>query len=123
MTRLRRALGRIAIAWLLCQAGLLAATPIVLWAGAGEGLLECTCAHGDHTYCPMHHAPKPGSKTCFMQNGDNSGVSVLASIFGFVGMLTASSQVVAPSPASSLVQTAGTASCRPTPPDPPPPRA
>jgi hypothetical protein len=124
MTRFRPALGAIALVWLSCQVGLFAAAPIVLWAGIADELLECTCTHGDHAMCPMHHRPAPGSKICLMRSANSNGSAVLASIFAFVGVVPSPAQAIIPVSGQSVVNTVTTtASRRPTPPDPPPPRA
>ena len=90
MTGLRRALGRIAVAWLLCQAATLTLVPTAFWSGAaGVHLLECTCAHGDHAICPMHHKPAPGSKLCLMRSANDSGIAVLSWLLNGVGLMPA----------------------------------
>jgi hypothetical protein len=124
MTPVRRALGLIAAVWLSCQVGLLVASPVMLWAGAAAELLECTCDHGDHALCPMHHKPSPDSTICLMRSADDNGAAVLASVYTFVGVLTPPPQALIRPSESSVVQTTTTASsCRSAPPDPPPPRA
>ncbi len=67
MARIRRALGRIAIAWCLCQLAGLTAAPAILLA-LGADALECSCVHGDHALCPMHH-PRSDSRTCVSAAG------------------------------------------------------
>lgn len=123
MTRLRRALGRIAITWLLCHVTTLTLAQTVLWSRAGEELLECTCTHGDHAICPMHHKPAPGSTLCLMQSADDDGPAILTSIFGIAGLLPAPTRAATPEPqrAGVLIEIE-TPSARPAPPDPPPPR-
>lgn len=124
MTRLRRALPRIALTWLLCHAATLTVATTVLWSGHAEGLLECTCTHGAHAYCPMHHNVAPGSKVCLMQSADDTGSAVLSSLFGAPGLVAAPVRSVAPEPARAIdVVEPATLSLRPAPPDPPPPRA
>lgn len=124
MTRVRRVLGRVAVAWLLCQGATLVAAPIGFWVGSAEGLLECTCSHGDHAICPMHHKPARGPKVCLMQNADDSGAAVLSSLFGAVGVVPAPVEVFVPLSEHiiSLIEVQ-TTSLGPAPPDPPPPRA
>jgi len=124
MTRLRRTLGRIAVTWLLCQVSTMTLAPIVMWFGSGEALLECTCTHGDHAICPMHHKPVPGSKICLMGSADNDSTGVLTSVFGGVGLAPAPTPAaVPPGPLLAVLALDTTAhSLRPAPPDPPPPR-
>jgi hypothetical protein len=125
MMGLRRALGRIALAWLVCQATTLTLVPAGYWSGAaGSRLVECTCAHGDHATCPMHHKPAPGSKLCLMRSANDSGIAVLSWLLNGVGLMPATAQaaVAAPQPSRIFFHVA-TTSLRPEPPDPPPPRA
>lgn len=122
MTRLRRSAGRLTLAWLLCQGATLAATATILAIGS-ESLLECTCAHGDHAMCPMHHHQAPGSKRCFMRSADADGAAVLTSLFGVVAIAAASPSIASEELAVSPRFTAlAPRSLRPVPPDPPPPR-
>lgn len=125
MTRLRRALGPVAIAWLFCQAATMTVTPVAFWYGsAGADLLECTCLHGDHATCPMHHDLAPGSKLCFMRSAGDNNIAVLSWLLNGVGLVPAPAQAVAP--ISQHIQALfdiTTTSLRPAPPDPPPPRA
>jgi hypothetical protein len=123
MTRLRRALPRIALTWLLCHAATLTGATAVLWSGA-DGLLECICTHGDHTYCPMHHKLAPGSKVCLMQSANDTGSAVLGSLFGVLRLVATPAQSVALQAERGAGVIEGTTpSLRPAPPDPPPPRA
>lgn len=123
MTHLRRLLRRIAVTWLLCQAATVTLAPAAIALGSAEALLECSCAHGDHAVCPMHHKPAPDSTICFMQSANDSGAAVFSWLLN-VGVL--------PSPAQAITAARQhiphavnltTASLRPAPPDPPPPRA
>ena len=123
MTRLRRVLGPIAAAWLFCQVATLTTAPVVFWVISAEDLLECTCTLGDHAICPMHHKPAPGSKLCQIRSANDRGTAVLSSLFGAVGVVPVPTQVVAPiSDDNVLLVEITTASLRPAPPDPPPPR-
>lgn len=124
MSRLRRALGPIVAFWLSCHVGQLVAVPVVFWAGHGDALLECTCAHGDHAICPMHHKPAPGSTICLMQSTTGDDAAVLAATLTFVGVLGTVPQLTPP--ASPRLRLVGTDAFVLTPlvtPDPPPPRA
>jgi hypothetical protein len=96
----------------------------VFWVSSAEDLLECTCTHGDHAICPMHHKPAPGSKLCLMGSADDSGTAVLSSIFGAVGLVPVPTPVAVPlSDHPIVLLDITTTSLRPAPPDPPPPRA
>jgi hypothetical protein len=123
MTRLRRSLGRLAVAWLLVQSAALAAGPAIV-AITAEDPLECTCAHGGHTYCPMHHKSAPSSTRCQMSSSGNGDAAVLSSLFTPVGVLSSPVVVCAPQPRITIVAADVTrTSARPASPDPPPPRA
>jgi hypothetical protein len=122
MAHLRCRLGRIAFVWLLCNAATLSLGPMVL-AQSGDDLLECTCAHGDHATCPMHHNRTPGSKLCLMRSLDDSRTGVLTSLLGAVGLTVASTPLAEPeSHQVSALRDATSAILRPAPPDSPPPR-
>jgi hypothetical protein len=124
MTLLRGAIGRVGIVWLLCQVATLTMAPTILWLGSSVELLECTCAHGDHAICPMHHRAAPGSKLCVMGSAQSSGAAVLTSLFGGVGPVPTRAVAVPPEPRRVIaIPEATAASLRPAPPDPPPPRA
>ena len=113
-----------AAAWIVCQAVGLVTTPGVVWASTAEMLLECTCSHGDHAVCPMHHEPAPGSKRCQMRSAQDSNTAVLGSLFGGVGLTPVPSTMGAPAPTAAVHLTeVTTKSLGSDPPDPPPPRA
>jgi hypothetical protein len=124
MTWLRRMRGPLAAAWLLSQLGTVALIPTALWLDiATVDVLECTCTHGDHAMCPMHHrSSRPGA--CGMCDTSNPAIALVASLVGLPGL----------APPAESTQTAIRAgyrapvdvsheSLRPVPPDPPPPRA
>ena len=122
MTRLRRAIGVIAITWLSCQVTTLALAPVILWIAA-EAPVECLCTHGDHAFCPMHHKPAPGSKLCLMRSVNDLGTAVLTSVYGAVGLLPVTVAAMMPELQPSLAGSdLATALVRTAPPDPPPPR-
>lgn len=123
MTRLRRALASSTVAWLLLQVGAMATAPLALFVGSAEELRECTCAHGDHDICPMHHAEKKGAKVCVIRSAHDSSADMLSSLFVAVGLpaVTAHVSVLAP-PQEITPASITTGSLRPAPPDPPPPR-
>ena len=85
MTRLRRAIGPIIAAWLVCQATTLALTPALL-----AFSLACGCATGANATCPMHHStqPTPGSGTkCTLQNAHAPLDTALLSLFASHGVV------------------------------------
>jgi hypothetical protein len=96
---------------------------VVIALGSAETMLECNCIHGDHEVCPMHHKPAPGSTICLMQNSDDSGVAVFSWLLN-AGVLPRPTQPIVPERQhiSAPIELT-TASLRPAPPDPPPPRA
>src|SRR3954454_12240356 len=127
MTRLRRALAPLAAIWLVCQLGAAALVPAALSAGAGqERAAGCTCGHGAHAMCPMHHhQPSGPDRTCSMQPVNTAPAAVLSALVGLPGFRPgATSSLLAPDTSVH----AGTAGVDdrgrpPLPPDPPPPRA
>ncbi len=124
MASMRRALARLAVAWLLCEATTWALSPVVLWASESHSL-ECTCAHGEHAICPMHHKDSaPGVRTCVIRSADGEGVAVLTWLLTGVGLVPAGTvaAVLLVEPLPMIVDVT-TASLRPPPPEPPPPRA
>jgi hypothetical protein len=122
MVRLRRALHRIAVTFLLCQAATLTLAPTLLWFGSTEELLECTCLHGDHAICPMHHKPVPGSKICLMRGAHDSSVAVFSWLSHLGVVPTPTGAPVAERPPVSRPIDFPAPSLRPAPPDLPPPR-
>jgi hypothetical protein len=120
MTRVRRALGPIAAVWLVCQAVTLTLVPSQLEAS----LAECVCSHGVDATCPMHHQTAADSRVCAMQSLTTSAAATLNALFGVVGLVPARSQATALVPTARPVPIESSiATERPSPPDPPPPRA
>ena len=124
MSRLRLSLGPIAAAWLTCQTSILLVAPAVLWGVSAEELLECTCTHGEHAMCPMHHTPAPGSTICLMRGATDNGAAVLSSLVGAAGVLPATGFVSTPATIPVVIPAKlTTILIRPAPPETPPPRA
>ena len=122
MTRLRSALAPIAATWLICKTSMFVATPAVF--SAAVALLECTCSHGDHATCPMHHKAAPGSKICLMRSANDDGAAALGPLFGALGLPSALPLISAPIPIDIIVRPDHTAlALYPSAPEPPPPRA
>ena len=120
MTRVRRALGLIAAVWLVCQAATLTLAPALLEAS----LAECLCTHGVDASCPMHHRTEAGARVCVKQSLTTSAAATLHALFSIVGLVPARSLATALVPTASLVVIQSSmATERPSPPDPPPPRA
>ena len=93
MTRLRRALGRLATALLLCQASVLAATPLSLCVEvmALTDAQACTCSHDDGQACPMHN-PQPKSP-CSCRTANDSTAAAVLSLFGPSAVMTRATDV------------------------------
>ena len=124
MTRSRRALGAVAIAWLVCQTAALVAAPPLLIASASADLNTCTCGHGADATCPMHHKKGASSNICVIRALTMRDVAVLQSIVGVAGLLPADATTIATQPAARPLRgDDDAAAVRPTPPEPPPPRA
>jgi hypothetical protein len=127
MTRLRRALAPLAAIWLVCQLGAIALVPAALAASAGqERAAGCTCGHGTHAMCPMHHhKPSRPDRSCSMQPVNSTPTAVLSALVGLPGFIPGfTSSLIAPDASTHIgkadVDDPGR---RPVPPDPPPPRA
>jgi len=122
--RSRRLLAVIASAWLVVQAGALAAVPAVFWDTTAEDLLACTCGDGNHAICPMHHRPSSRPARCALTGTQDTDVTILGSLLhGVAVMPVPTSAATDPMPerlAAALPVSAD--SPRPAPPDPPPPR-
>src|SRR5262245_23865100 len=125
MLGFRRALGPLAACWIVCQLAGLATAPAVVWASTADILLECTCSHGDHAVCPMHHKPAPEAKRCLMRSvQDRSSIAILGSLFGGLGLAPDVSMANVPVLTASVVlPEIVTKALGSDPPDPPPPRA
>src|ERR1700682_2940492 len=121
MTRLRRALGPVAGAWLVSQIAPLLVAPAAFWVA---DQLACTCPLGADGACPMHK-PTASSTPCLVRGvDDDTGTAVLSSLFGPVGLVPVPALPMAPvvMGASSPGEPAPVTD-RSRPPDPPPPRA
>ena len=124
MAGVRRARVFLTAFWLAMQTALLISPSIVLLAAAHEETTaECTCAHGDHAICPMHHRPAPGTRICLIGSADDT-LATLGSLFQAAGLMP--SFTAAPLPAATptaSIDSTSTMRFRSVPPDPPPPRA
>jgi hypothetical protein len=124
MTPFRRALGRFAALWLVFQLTTLAAAPAVFWTTSHVEPVECTCVHGDHAICPMHHKSAAAMRLCLMQDADTADVAVLTSLLGHAGVLPLALPAIAPVAAYHVVLDAASGPLdRPVSFDPPPPRS
>jgi hypothetical protein len=121
MTGLRHARALLTSLWLVMQTAPLISPSIVLLT-AHEETTECTCAHGDHAICPMHHRPAPGSRICLMGSADNT-LATLGSLFQAAALMPSVTSAPVPATTSiALINPASTITFRPVSPDPPPPR-
>jgi|SRR5262245_4836343 len=121
MTGVRHARALLTSLWLVMQTALLVSPSIVLLT-AHEETTECTCAHGDHAICPMHHRPATGSKICLIGGVDNA-LATLGSLFQAAALIP--SVTPAPVPATTSIASISsilTIPFRSDSPDPPPPR-
>jgi hypothetical protein len=124
MAVLREARAFVTTLWLIMQAALLISPSVVLLGASHEqAATECTCTHGDHAICPMHHRPVPGSRVCLIGSADNT-LATLGSLFQAAGLMPAVTSAPVPEtmPAASIDSTS-TITFRSVPPDLPPPRA
>src|SRR6266436_3162608 len=92
MTRLRRALGPVVGAWLVCQIAPLMVAPAAFWVA---DQLACTCPRGADGACPMHK-PMASSTSCLVRGVDDTGMAVLSSLFDPVGLVPAPTLPMAP---------------------------
>ena len=126
MMHLRRALVPLTAIWLCCQVGTAALVPVAMWITAADPHgVECTCGHGLGAICPMHHKPSGDSAQCAMRSASGSGLAVLASLVGMIGLIAEPTRSIQPAHPSAFrnVADAEIVGRRPVPPDPPPPRA
>jgi hypothetical protein len=125
MSRARRALAPIAALWLLCQCATWVLAPTLLWIGMADAGVACVCIHTAEAACPMHHeAAAAGSKVCSMRGLSQTGAATLQSLLGLAGLVPVSALSTAPTTvAGSNLDRHSTLTARPSPPDPPPPRA
>jgi hypothetical protein len=119
MVRVRRLIGPIAALWLILQ---VAGTSVVSIEAITLDESECTCLHGEHAMCPMHHKLPAGR--CAMRPSADTGAAVLASVLIAPALMPA---VSCSSPSLQATRVAPLDNARlaltPTHPDPPPPRA
>src|SRR3954454_13486698 len=119
MTFFRRALGHVTLACLLSQLATAAVVPALLIAAA-ELLEECTCSHGDHAMCPMHHRTATG---CGMRSAPDFAPALIPALLGCTGVMPhAATPVPALDAHSAFGWFADSTLLRLTPPDAPPPR-
>jgi len=125
MRTFRRRLVWAVCGWLCCQLSILTAAPLSLFAGAAHAAdsLSCTCVHGDHAQCPMHHPahPKPD---CQCRNTTDPDAATIVSLLGPVAVLVGTPSRLTPpaitkSPAHQITRFISFIA----PPDGPPPRA
>jgi len=119
MIRTRRAVGRIAGMWLVCQLATIALVPALLEAS----LEDCVCAHGADAACPMHHKTTAGFKVCAMQSATTNVPTTLNSLFSIAGLVPAPplAMVLVPTASARLFERLAPTDQQ-SPPDPPPPR-
>jgi hypothetical protein len=123
MASLRRLLGPLAIAWLLCQGTGIALGPVTLWVASAEPELECTCTHGDHSICPMHHRPT-ATPRCAIRAAADVPVAALVTLLAGAGLMPPAASTLPRVPTSTAMPIDNaSASVRTAPPDSPPPRA
>src|SRR4030088_1362379 len=98
MIRLRRALGCLTTAWLLCQATV-TLVPAVLQMHADSGGLQCECSRGATGTCAIHHQTDRRSKLCLIRSVDDTAAVILSSLFGAVGLVPVPAPPMVPAPA------------------------
>ena len=123
MTRMRRVIGRLIAAWLLCQATATLAPAAVQIQADGWGL-QCECSRGAMSTCAIHHRTARGSKLCLIRSVDDTAAATLSSLFGVIGLVPAPTVPLKPASAGASARAdASPVAWRPLALDPPPPRA
>ena len=123
MARLRSLIGPLTAAWLLCQGAGLAAPPVLLWMASPAAIGECTCSHGDHAICPMHHRRTPATR-CSIGPSNGVDTAILSTMLTGIGLLMPVELQAVPTTTRTPIRLeVRVASLRPAAPDPPPPRA
>ena len=91
MARLRSVLRLLATVCMCWQVAGLAASQAALWIDASrDSAVECTCAHGDHSNCPMHHSVPAQARSksdCSCRGTTDPAVAVLAAIIGPIAVV------------------------------------
>jgi hypothetical protein len=100
MSYLRRLIGPFTAVWLLVHIGGVAVESAA-WAVADD--LECTCAHGDHAICPMHHRPALRHGRCAMRATDTGELAV-SSLLIAPAIVTAGTGTVSPLTSAPVVR-------------------
>jgi hypothetical protein len=125
VSKIRRLLVPVALAWLLLHVSVVAGTTaLLLTTGASEADIICTCAHGaDHGSCPMHRTPIDSSRCRLQSTRTDLGVALLS----MLGPLTLPASTVDVVAVISLPAPKGYDATLPldwtAPPDAPPPRS
>ena len=123
MIAIRRALRRVALASLLSQVALLVGVPVLIVHAEADSL-ECTCTHGDHAMCPMHHRTLTGKGRCAMRQGADLAVALVPALLGPTAAISTPAATFRPSTNQvSFVRIAVSPIRLAVPPDSPPPRA
>jgi len=121
MAGLRNSRALLTTLWLVMQAALLISPSVVLLS-AHEETAECTCTHGEHAICPMHHRPAPGSRICLMGSADNT-LATLGSLFQAAALMPSATSALVPATTSiASISSSSAIPFRSDSPDPPPPR-
>ena len=96
MSKVRRLLVPVAVAWLLVHVSVVAGTTaLLLTSGASAADIICTCAHGaDHGSCPMHGKPADEAR-CRLQSTQNDLGVALRSMLGPLTLPVATLDIVA----------------------------
>jgi len=122
MAAVRHARALLTSLWLVMQTALLISPSIMLLAAEHEETAECTCSHGDHAICPMHHRSAPGSRICLIGSADNA-LATLGSLFQAAALMPSVTSAAVQATASiAPISSASTIPFRSVSPDPPPPR-
>jgi hypothetical protein len=94
MSQLRRFIAPFTAVWLLVQVAGVAAESVT-WAVA-DAAMECTCAHGDHAICPMHHRVPVRHGRCAMRADQTPDLAVVSSLLIPPALVTADGDAALP---------------------------
>ena len=96
MSRLRRFIAPFTAVWLVLQIAGVAAESVT-WAVSGDAI-ECTCGHGDHAICPMHHHPTLRPGRCAVRAADTAELVDVASLLMAPAIVTSDTGAAPRSP-------------------------
>jgi hypothetical protein len=127
MRGVRRHLGLVFGAWLVCHVGVLTITPVSMCASLAASAQEqtCTCDHSGAAECPMHHRATQSTKSsCSCRSTGDTALATLGAFLGPIAVLSPQVHLAAPLHSTNRVSFFTISLIdAPARPDSPPPRA